>query len=263
MKSPFPGMDPYLEQHWLDVHHRLATYACDQLQRRLPKDLRARIEERVFVESDDEGQYRGIHPDVRVVEHPLRSAGTVPAESGVATAEPIVIRTTDDPISQGYIEIIDAVSGNRVVTVIEFVSPSNKVRGDGQDLYLRKQREVIAAKASLVEVDLTRAGRRALAAKLNLIPPQYHTTYMACVTRGWKWGQSDIYPIPLARRLPAIPVPLRQSDAEVPLDLQTLIDQCYENGAYDTIDYRRPLQPPLEDAESAWADEWLRSKGMR
>ena len=88
MRSPFPGMDPYLEQHWLDVHHRLATYARDQLQRKLPRDLRARIEERVFVESDDEGQYRGIHPDVRVVEHPLPgSAGTQP-EGGVATAEP-------------------------------------------------------------------------------------------------------------------------------------------------------------------------------
>ena len=52
-------MDPYLEQHWLDVHHRLATYACDQLQRKLPRDLRARIEERVFVESDDEGSGLG------------------------------------------------------------------------------------------------------------------------------------------------------------------------------------------------------------
>ena len=47
------------------------------------------------------------------------------------------------------------------------------------------------------------------------------------------------------------------------LDLQALIDQCYENGAYDTIDYRRPLEPPLEAAESAWAEEWLRGKGMR
>ena len=263
MRSPFPGMDPYLEQHWLDVHHRLATYACDQLQRKLPRDLRARIEERVFVETDDEGRYRGIHPDVRVVEHPIpRSVGT-PPEGGVATAEPVVIRTADDPISQGYIEIIDASSGNRVVTVIEFVSPSNKVPGEGRDLYLRKQREVIGAKASLVEVDLTRAGHRSLAAKMTQIPPQYHATYLVCVTRGWKWGQSEIYPLPLAERLPVIRVPLRQSDADVSLDLQTLIDQCYENGGYDTIDYRQPVQPPLDRADLAWTEEWLRAKGMR
>ncbi len=255
-------MDPYLEQHWLDVHHALATYARDQLQRKLPRDLRARIEERVFVETDDEGQYRGIHPDVRVIEHPMPvSAGA--AEGGVATAEPIVVRTADDPISQGYLEIVDASSGNRVVTVIEFVSPSNKVPGEGRDLYLRKQREVIGAKANLVEVDLTRTGQRSLAARLTQIPRRYHATYLVCVTRGWKWGQSEVYPLPLAQRLPAIRAPLRQSDADVPLDLQTLIDQCYENGGYDTIDYRQPLQPPLDPADLAWADEWLRAKGLR
>jgi hypothetical protein len=262
MKSPFPGMDPYLEKHWLDVHHRLATYACDQLQRKLPRDLRARIEERVFVEFDDLGQYRGIHPDVRVIEHPRPDTVAQPPEGGVATAEPIVVQTADDPISQGYVEIVDASSGNRVVTVIEFVSPSNKVPGEGRDLYLRKQREVIRAKASLVEVDLTRAGQRCLAAKMTQIPPQYHATYMACVTRGWKWGSSEVYSLPLHESLPAIRIPLRQTDPDVSLDLQALIDQCYENGGYDTIEYHEPVQPPLEPADAAWAKEWLRSKGI-
>jgi hypothetical protein len=256
-------MDPYLEQHWLDVHHALATYARDQLQPRLPGGLRARIEERVFVESDDDGQYAGIHPDVRIIEHPMSSSAGAATQGAVATAEPIVIQTLSDPISQGYIEIVDASSGNRVVTVIEFVSPSNKVPGEGRKQYLLKQRRVIRAKANLVEIDLTRVGHRTLAAKRTMIPPRYHTTYLACVTRGWKWGESEIYPIRLAERLPAIRIPLRKSDAEVSLDLQTLIDQCYENGAYDTIDYRQPLKPPLEAAESAWADEWLREKGMR
>ncbi len=40
MHNPFPGMDPYLEQHWGDVHHRLVQYASDQLQEHLPADLR-------------------------------------------------------------------------------------------------------------------------------------------------------------------------------------------------------------------------------
>ena len=71
MKSPFPGMDPYLEQHWRDVHHALITYARDQLRPMLPHDLRPRIEERVFVESDD-GEPLEIYPDVYVVEYPRR-----------------------------------------------------------------------------------------------------------------------------------------------------------------------------------------------
>ena len=45
MPSPFPGMDPYLEQFWGDIHHRFITYACDQLQITLPGDLRDALEQ--------------------------------------------------------------------------------------------------------------------------------------------------------------------------------------------------------------------------
>jgi hypothetical protein len=44
MRSPFPGMDPYLEQFWGDVHHRLITYLSDAIQKQLPGDLRARVD---------------------------------------------------------------------------------------------------------------------------------------------------------------------------------------------------------------------------
>ena len=37
MKSPFPGMDPYLEPHWPDVHTKVVTYAADELNTRLPR----------------------------------------------------------------------------------------------------------------------------------------------------------------------------------------------------------------------------------
>src|SRR5208282_2453096 len=78
MLSPFPGMDPYLEQFWGDIHHRLITYACDALQRQLPGGLLARVDERVFVEPAD-GQGRNIVTDVRVVERGR------PQERGVET----------------------------------------------------------------------------------------------------------------------------------------------------------------------------------
>jgi hypothetical protein len=51
MPSPFPGMDPYLEAHWRDVHASLIIYARDALQGVLPGSLRARVEERVLLES--------------------------------------------------------------------------------------------------------------------------------------------------------------------------------------------------------------------
>ncbi len=37
MRSPFPGTDPYLEQYWGDIHHRLITYISDALQKELPR----------------------------------------------------------------------------------------------------------------------------------------------------------------------------------------------------------------------------------
>jgi len=68
-------------------------------------------------------------------------------------------------------------SGGRIVTVIEFLSPSNKVPGDGQELYLQKQRELKASRTNLVEIDLTRAGERVLAVPLHRVPPTHRTTY--------------------------------------------------------------------------------------
>ena len=58
-------MDPFLEAYWGDVHQRLIMYLSDAIQVTLPEDLRARVEERVFVEADL-GYSRLIVPDVRV-----------------------------------------------------------------------------------------------------------------------------------------------------------------------------------------------------
>ena len=103
LNSPFPGMDPYLERHWGDVHQALVTYIRDQLQPSLPETVRMpRMQERVYIESP--GMRHESYPDVRVVERPRRRAaraGTAVAErvatgrtaDGVLTpAEPIVIR---------------------------------------------------------------------------------------------------------------------------------------------------------------------------
>ena len=67
MANPFPGMNLYLERHWGDVRASLIVYARDQLNARLSDDLRARAEERVYLETPEgPGGYR--RPDVRVIE---------------------------------------------------------------------------------------------------------------------------------------------------------------------------------------------------
>jgi hypothetical protein len=79
-------------------------------------------------------------------------------EGGVATAEPLVVETETESETETFLEIIDRESGNRVVTIIEFLSPSNKSPGANRELYLRKQREIISSDTNLVEIDLNRFG---------------------------------------------------------------------------------------------------------
>src|SRR5207247_3512237 len=150
MKSPFPGMDPYLETHWEDVHQTLIVYARDALQPHLPDDLRARVEERVFVETEQE-RIRHIAPDIHVSRvYPLRPPPPAMLKEGApAVAEPLVFELHDLEITESYIEIRER-GGGKVITVIEFVSPTNTRGGMGQEKYLEKQAEVLQSDASLV-----------------------------------------------------------------------------------------------------------------
>lgn len=261
MNSPFPGMDPYLEQHWRDVHQSLVIYARDQLQPNLPDDLKARVEERVFVES--EGSERNIYPDVRIFEKPRRSAGSRRAKSGVALAEPWRIRVPGDLVKEGFVEIRDVANGNRVITVIEIISLSNKLPGEGRRVYTRKRQELLGGGVSLVEIDFLRSGEHVANIPTANLAELAQFAYVASVRRGWDLDTWEVYPISIRERLPAIGIPLRDGEDDAPLDLQELIELAYRNGAYDDLDYRRDPKPPLGSADAAWADALLREKGLR
>jgi hypothetical protein len=263
MASPFPGMDPYLEQFWRDVHASLIIYTRDQLQGKLPGDLRARVEERVVVEPG-QGEDRNVYPDIRVVQRGRGSSAAVATETDVAVLEPVILQFEDEPMTETFIEIIDVGSGKRVITVIEVVSLANKLPGDSQEKYRQKQDELRAGGVSLVEIDLLRAGQRRLGVPYRRVPVSHRTPYQVCVRRGWQPTAVEIYPVPLRQRLPTVKVPLRQTDADVPLDLQVLIEQCYRNGGYDAdIDYRGAPVPPLAAEDEQWADDLLRGQGRR
>src|SRR4051812_17738104 len=128
MPSPFPGMDPYLEKHWGDVHSSLVIYARNQLQRVLPKDLRSRVEERVVIAGL--GRSRSVYPDVRVIETERKSHRPARGAARVAVTEPLVIELPDEPETQTFVEVRDLSADSRVVTVVEVLSPSNKRAGD-------------------------------------------------------------------------------------------------------------------------------------
>ena len=134
----------------------------------------------------------------------------------MALAEPLIVHIEqDEPVRQGFIEIIDLKSGRRVVTVIEILSPSNKVPGLGATCTSRNKRNS-GGGVSLVEIDLHRTGKRVLSAPFEWIPDGHRTPYAACVQRGWKPLEFEYYRIPLRERLPAIAIPLRQADRRRP-----------------------------------------------
>ena len=82
------------------------------------------------------------------------------------------------------------------------------------------------------------------------------------MSRGSVPGRREVYPCPLRERLPVIRVPLRVGDPDLPLDIQSLIDRCYESGRYWMLDYGIPPTPPLSAEDAAWAGERLRAIGL-
>src|SRR5689334_5809397 len=134
MSSPFPGMDPYLEPHWLDVHSKLAAYGADELNRVLPQSLVARVEERVAIETDWDVP-RLVGPDVRVFSPASADAAPTTGASAVASVvadAPFKLVVDLEPVVQRFVRIID--ESGRLVSVVEFISPSNKL-GEGLDQY--------------------------------------------------------------------------------------------------------------------------------
>ena len=261
MKSPFPGMDPFLERHWQDVHSTFMVYAKQQLNRQLPSELLARVEESIAGETDDE-RARVIYPDISVVEHSASLPGTQPELVGVAVADPFEVPLPLEAPPQRRLEIIDSGSGNRVITVIELLSPVFKNSPAGRSAYRKKQIEYILGMVNLVEIDLLRCGEFVLAMPEVEWPRAHQSSYKICIRRVTRPAIAAGIGIHLQNKLPNIAIPLRPHDRDVVLELQPLFDDCYRDGRYHTIDYHRPLNPPFSGEEQHWFELLLKNKGV-
>jgi hypothetical protein len=173
-----------------------------------------------------------------------------------------VVILAEEEITEGFIEIRER-DGGRVVTVIEFLSPANKAGGEGTRVYRAKQSQILHSDTSLVEIDLVRAGQRVLAVPEHHFPPEWRTASQACIVRSWQRPKYETYGFPLRMPLPALAIPLRPHEKAVPLDLQTLLNQCYQKGRYDTLDYSASPIPPLSRDDVEWADSLLKTAGRR
>lgn len=248
MPSPFPGMDPYLEHPdlWPDAHNGLIAAIRDVLAPSLRPHYYVALEERTYLEDPPDLVLVG-RPDLAVV-GTRRGNGETSAQPGRGATAIEVEVPMSDPVRETYLEVRSVGEGD-VVTVIELLSPSNKRAGAGRRLYLDKRQTVLATRTHLVEIDLLRGGER-----MPTIGPPVVSDYRILVSRSRRRPRAELLPFGLRDPVPAFPVPLRPVDEEPSVGLGGLLAALYDRASYDLrIDYRRPPEPPVGEADAAWA----------
>lgn len=262
MPSPFPGVDLFLEDqdYWKEFHSKYISYIQEAIAERVPDAYEVRIEERLSLMYEPDPDFnRKDWRDVAVV----RSAGPSrmgPEPSGTITLEPVTLslpRYRLEEVIEHRIEI-RRFPDRELVTVVELLSPSNKV-APGDQLYSKKRLELIHQQVHLVELDLLLGGKR-LPMEDEL--PKGH--YYAFVSRAERRFLSDVFTWSIRDPLPTIPIPLKAPDPDVPLDLAALFATVYQRARYErSIDYQAPLSLPLSPADRAWAEALARSSNPR
>lgn len=259
MRSPFPGMDPYLEDPdiWMDFHERFITYCSDALNERLPDAYEARIEERISLVEAPEGEVRWVRADVAVSD--VGAAKNPPASNGGAAAALLAVKPVTvpliiyDELHESKVHILDR-RHRRLVTVLELLSPTNK-SGSGLQQYLSKRNSLLRTSVHLIEIDLLIEGQR-----LPHGQPLPTGDYYVYSSHGDRRPNCDVFAWSIRQPIPPVPVPLRAPDPDLPLDLQELFQTTYERGRYRrSLQYSQQLVLPLAQDDLQWSLDIVRA----
>lgn len=213
MKSPFPGMDPYLEGFlWPDVHNRLAGVISELLAPRIAPKYVARIE--LYTVNDTSPE----------------------SEIGIMSV----------PVRIPVVEIRDTAK-NRLITAIEILSPVNK-KQPGLVQYREKRADLHRKGVHLLEIDLLRRGIRPFIHPM--LPPSHYVMMLLRAgtrnTEAWTIQVRDalpVLPVPLAAPDPDVPLDLK---AALDIIYERSMYQL-------SIDYRKDPPPPaFDEAEKVW-----------
>lgn len=254
MPSPFPGMDPYLEHPalWPDVHHELISVARELLLAQLRPRYFVQIDERLYLTNDNDPARELIIPDIRIRKvrpGPSRGGTAVLAAPGLQLAY-----SFEFEIHESYLKLVDRESNN-VITVIEILSPANKIKNSvAKRDYDDKRTDVLSGGTHFVGIDLLRAGAPIVSPELAQ-PREY-------AAQVWRFPKGELkptrwaWPMRIQEPLKAIPIPVRPEDPDAVLDLQQMLDIAYERAGYELrVNYRRPPTPPLQDELVEWAKQ--------
>src|SRR5580765_7224269 len=249
MKSPFPGMDPFVETSrlWGDFHRELIGDLKREIADHLPERYLVRTNVRSYVELvEAEGKdVRHFEPDVSLLS-PSPAVATQTMGPPAVVAEPsieqeVMLRAfIAEEFKENFIEIFYQEDEEILVTCVEVLSPSNKRKGStGWKEYLRKRQALLLGQANLVELDLLRGGT-----KMPMLDPWPNCPYTILIGRQTTTPRCRVLKAYSLTPLPAIAVPLIGGDPDVTVALQPLIDAAYERYRYfRNIDYTKP--PPF------------------
>ena len=248
-QSPFPGMDPYLEspELWPDVHSSLMTIFREQLVPLLAPKYVAELNTQIVIDSfgDSPPETESALPDVTITQpHMIRESS---AES-TAVAAPLRLRVPQSVPTRLVTIYIRHRETERLVTVIELLSPVNKRPGEGRHAYVETRNTFLETPVHLIEIDLLRKWpRMPLEGKL----PESH--YLAVVCDMYERPICGVWPMSVRQPLPNLPVPLLHPDPPVALNIGQALKTAYDRARYDLrIDYRSLCDPPLSAVDAEW-----------
>jgi hypothetical protein len=250
MPSPFPGMDPYLEQEviWHDFHERFLPAAAAHLSIQVLPRYIVLIDEHVYLhDAETEDGHAAGRPDLAVARGSERFAGEARGAAVGLVDAPVQVRIPEmDEERESFLAVRDRVS-RQIITVVELLSPTNKSPGENRLRYLSKRADLLTSAAHLVEIDLLRCGKPMPA------DDRPKCVYSVLVSRAGERPRAGFWPIGLRDPLPTVPVPLRADEPDAHLDLRAVIDRVYDEAGYRYFLYEHPPDPPLTGADADWA----------
>jgi hypothetical protein len=227
MPSPFPGMDPFLEEEtlWPVFQHQLVTCLYQILLPGLVDRYRARVAQRHYT-----------------------------------TEQPLFTSIVREEHHEELIEIRQR-NDSRIITLVDVVSPANKTTDSGRGAYLAKRREGKGSGANLVEIDLVLQGQPLLDYSREGLPDW---DYAVTVTRAAQPDRFEIYTTTLQKKLPRFRLPLGGDDRDTVVDLHTTFNRAFDQGSFAAkIDYKRDPAVPLNTEDRQWLDDVLKQHKLR
>jgi hypothetical protein len=256
MPSPFPGMEPYLEQaiFWSSFHTRFMVAIADAITPNLRPKYYVEVETRTYIDETDEELLVEI-PDALVLASNQNATSTIRTQNAVHDRPTKVRLPIPEEVRERYLEVREVRTGE-VITVIEVLSPKNKRSGTGRTAYEKKRQSVLRSQTHLVEIDLLRGGSPMPMSQME------KTDYRILVSQASSRPVADLYGFTLREPIPSFLLPLKLEDEGFVVNLQEIFSGVYDRGSYDMrIDYRQPVpRPKLSAGDQQWVDELLMSQ---